>query len=103
MEIRTNGDVLKAFLGVSSSTPAQAQRIRSGESAAAQAAFAGDQATLSHAGTEVSQSADQAGVRADKVASIQQALAAGTYNVPSSAVAAKVVAAMLAGGVVTGK
>jgi len=31
----------------------------------------------------------------DKVASIQSALAAGTYNVPASAVASKMVDAML--------
>jgi anti-sigma28 factor (negative regulator of flagellin synthesis) len=34
-------------------------------------------------------------VRPEKVAGIQAALAAGTYNVPASAVAAKLVDAML--------
>jgi anti-sigma28 factor (negative regulator of flagellin synthesis) len=33
----------------------------------------------------------------DKVSSIQAALGAGTYNVPASAVASKLVDAMLAG------
>jgi anti-sigma28 factor (negative regulator of flagellin synthesis) len=46
----------------------------------------------------VAQSASASGVRADKVSAIQGALAAGTYNVPASAVAGKVVDAMLAGG-----
>jgi anti-sigma28 factor (negative regulator of flagellin synthesis) len=34
----------------------------------------------------------------DKVASIQAALAAGTYNVPTEAVASRMVDAMLGGG-----
>lgn len=98
MEIRNSAEALKAFLGVSSPASAQAPQIRGNESAVAQAAFAGDQATLSHAGTEVSQSAAQAGVRSEKVSAIQQALAACTYNVPASAVAGKVIDAMLGGG-----
>jgi flagellar biosynthesis anti-sigma factor FlgM len=52
---------------------------------------------LSSAGSEVSLTASEPGVRADKVASIQAALAAGTYNVPPSAVASKMVDAMLGG------
>jgi anti-sigma28 factor (negative regulator of flagellin synthesis) len=36
-------------------------------------------------------------VRTDKVAGIQAALAAGTYGVPASAVASKMVDAMLGG------
>ena len=38
------------------------------------------------------------GVRTDKVAEIQAALQAGTYDVPASAVAAKMVDAMLERG-----
>jgi anti-sigma28 factor (negative regulator of flagellin synthesis) len=34
-------------------------------------------------------------VRADKVASLQQSIAAGTYSIPSSDVAAKVLNALL--------
>jgi flagellar biosynthesis anti-sigma factor FlgM len=102
MEIRNNAEALKAFLGVSSSASPQAPQIRSNEAASAQAAFVGDQATLSHAGTEVSQSAAQEGVRTDRVSAIQQALAGGTYNVQASAVAGKVIDAMLGGGVTSG-
>ena len=65
--------------------------------------FAGDEATLSQAGTEVSQSASQEGVRADRVAAIQQAMAAGTYSVPASAVADKVIDSMMAAGMGSGK
>ena len=102
MEIRNSSEALKAFLGVSSPTSVQTQQVPSKENTAAQAAFAGDQATLSHAGAEVSQAAAQEGVRADRVASIQQALAAGTYNVPASAVAGKVMDTILAGGIGSG-
>jgi negative regulator of flagellin synthesis FlgM len=52
---------------------------------------------LSSAGSEVSLSANEEDVRTDKVAVVQAALAAGTYNVPASAVASKVVDAMLGG------
>jgi anti-sigma28 factor (negative regulator of flagellin synthesis) len=37
----------------------------------------------------------EAGVRPDKVANVKAALAAGTYNVPASAVASRVVDEML--------
>jgi flagellar biosynthesis anti-sigma factor FlgM len=103
MEIRNNAEALKAFLGVSSPASPQAQQIRSNENNIAQGGFAGDQATLSYAGTEVSQSATQEGFRADRVAAVQQALAAGTYRVPASAVADKVIDSMLAGGLDHGK
>jgi flagellar biosynthesis anti-sigma factor FlgM len=103
MEIRNNAEALKAFLGVSSPGSTQAAQIRNNGSTVAQAAFEGDQATLSHAGTEVSQSAAEGGVRADKVMAIQQALAAGTYSVSASALAGKVIDAMLGGGIGSGR
>ena len=99
MEVRNNAEALKAFLGVSSAGSAQAPQVRAAEGTGIQAALAGDLATLSRAGTEVSQSASLAGVRADKVAGIQQTLAAGTYSVAASAVADKVIDAMLDGGI----
>ena len=61
------------------------------------AARAMDRATLSTAGTGISQASGDADVRWDKVASIQKALADGTYNVPASAVASSMVDAMLGG------
>jgi len=56
-----------------------------------------DMATFSSAASEVAQTAGDASVRMDKVAGIQAALAAGSYNVPASAVASKVVESMLSG------
>ena len=55
-----------------------------------------DSATFSSAASEVSQTAGDAGVRMDKVASIQAALAAGSYNVIPAAIASKLVDSMLA-------
>lgn len=99
MEIRNNAEALKAFLGVSAPASTRAPQVRSNEGSGPQAALDGDQATLSRAGTEVSQSASMGGVRAEKVAAIQQALAAGTYSVPASEVASKVIDTMLEGGI----
>jgi flagellar biosynthesis anti-sigma factor FlgM len=56
-----------------------------------------DVATLSNAGSEVAQGAADGGVRMEKVAAIQAALAAGAYSVPASVVASKLVDVMLAG------
>jgi Anti-sigma-28 factor, FlgM len=49
----------------------------------------------------VSQSAPDEDVRTEKVAEIRAALAAGTYNVPASALAAKLVDSMLNDGLQT--
>jgi flagellar biosynthesis anti-sigma factor FlgM len=54
-----------------------------------------DRATVSAAGAGVSQSSPDGDVRMEKVTAVQQALAAGTYNVPASAVATKMVDSML--------
>lgn len=98
MEIGKSAETLNAFLGLSSLGSAQMQSLRNTEVAASQFAFRGDQATLSQAGAEVSQSVSGADVRMEKVAAIQQALAAGMYSVPASKVADKVFDAMLTGG-----
>lgn len=54
-----------------------------------------DQATLSTAASMAAASAPDSDVRMEKVASIQQALAADTYHVPASEVAGKLIDHMM--------
>lgn len=61
-------------------------------------ALASDKAQLSVVATQVAQSSATSDVRLDKVASIQSALQAGTYDVSASDVAQKVITSMLASG-----
>jgi negative regulator of flagellin synthesis FlgM len=75
--------------------PSQATAAPS-RSGSQQEALPADKAQLSAAGTQAAQSPADSDVRLDKVAAIQNALAAGTYGVPASAVAEKVVSALLA-------
>ena len=95
MDIRNSLDGLKSLLGVSQ--PAQPATSARGSAAASPSALGSDSATLSSAGSEVQMTAGEDGVRMDKVAGIQAALAAGTYNVPPFLVATKMVDAMLSG------
>jgi flagellar biosynthesis anti-sigma factor FlgM len=97
MDIRSGLDGLKSLLGVTQPTPAPVQQNR-GAAATEGNALGSDRATLSNAGSEVSQTAADGGVRMDKVSGIQAALAAGSYNIPAAAVASRMVDAMLAGG-----
>lgn len=110
MEIRNNVENLRTLLGVPSATNAQgaqgaqaAQNAagKQGETRAAQQ-LPGDHATLSSLGTQAAESSKN-GVRADKVAAVQSALAAGTYSVPAKAVAGKIVDAMLGGSSAGGR
>jgi flagellar biosynthesis anti-sigma factor FlgM len=94
MDIRSSLDGLRSLLGVNP-TPAQAPQPKG--SVATGSAFDTDRATLSNAASEVSQAMSDEGVRPEKVAEIQSALAAGTYDVPASAVASKLVDSMLSG------
>jgi anti-sigma28 factor (negative regulator of flagellin synthesis) len=57
-----------------------------------------DWVTLSTAGSQAAQTASEAGVREDKVATVRAALAAGTYAIPSAFVAAGAISAMLGQG-----
>ena len=54
-----------------------------------------DRATLSAAASVAARSSAEADVRLEKVAEVQQALAQGTYSVPSDAVAGKMIDQML--------
>jgi negative regulator of flagellin synthesis FlgM len=94
MDIRSSMDGLRSLLGVSQPPASQAQQVKQGLTTDA---FSADRATLSSAGSVVSQSLTDDGVRMDKVAGIQAALASGTYNVPASAVASRMIDAMLGG------
>ena len=94
MDIRTGLDGLKSLLGVSPAATPSPQQSRSSSTSSA---LGSDRATFSSAGSEVSQTATDSGVRMDKVAEIQAALASGSYNVSAGAVASKVVDSMLGG------
>jgi negative regulator of flagellin synthesis FlgM len=95
MDIRNSLDGLKSLLGVTQPDATKTQPKNN--PATAGAGLSSDRATLSSAGSEVSLTAAEPAVRTDKVASVQAAIAAGTYNVPASAVASKVVDTMLGG------
>jgi|SRR5579871_3889264 len=97
MDIRSSLDGLKTLLGVTPATVGAPSRAQMGK-AAENGSLTSDRATLSSAGNEVAQGAADGGVRAEKVAEVQAALQAGTYSVPASAVASKVVDAMLGDG-----
>jgi negative regulator of flagellin synthesis FlgM len=95
MDIRSSLDGLKSLLGV---TPAAAPpQTRTSAGAQAGSALTSDRATLSSAGSEVASTAADSDVRPEKVAGVQAALASGAYSVPASAVASKMVDAMLGG------
>jgi negative regulator of flagellin synthesis FlgM len=97
MDIRNSLEGLKSLLGTNAAAPASSQQVKSGASAATTSALGSDSATLSSAGSEVSQTASDSSIRMDKVTGIQAALAAGSYNVSAGAVASKVVDSMLSG------
>jgi len=98
MDVHNNVDGLRSLLGIQAPSTAPAS-TRGGSQAgpAVTNELSGDQATLSTAGSEASLESASDGVRMDKVAAIQAALASGTYSVPASAVASKMVDAMLFG------
>jgi anti-sigma28 factor (negative regulator of flagellin synthesis) len=57
-----------------------------------------DWATLSTAGSQAAQSADDGGVREDKVAAVRAALTAGGYVIPAALVASSAIGSMLGMG-----
>jgi negative regulator of flagellin synthesis FlgM len=94
MDIRSSLEGLKSIFGATGTAPA-APQTRAGTQTGA-TALNSDRATVSSAASEVSSTASDSDVRFDKVASIQAQLSAGTYNIPASAVASKLVDSLLA-------
>lgn len=92
MDIRNSLDGLRSLLGVNSPAVSAPQGKNS---ASTTTSIASDKATVSSVASEVSQSASSEGVRSEKVDAIKSALAAGTYHVPASALASKLVDSML--------
>jgi len=97
MDIRNSLDGLRSLLGVNPTAPSAPQG-KGNTAAAGSSSFDSDRATFSNAASEVSLAASDESIRADKVAAVQAALAAGTYSVPASAVASKVIDSMLING-----
>jgi anti-sigma28 factor (negative regulator of flagellin synthesis) len=86
---------LKPLLGVPPTVPATTQHPSGGAANSGALGSAYTAVTLNCAGNEVSLRDAEACVRPDKVAAVQAALAAGTYDVAASAVASRVVDYML--------
>lgn len=96
MEMRGGMDGLRSLLGIPQSNAPSTVPVRN--SATAQSSAPGaDHATLSSFAQSVALGQADGDVRMEKVAGIQAALAAGTYNVSAGAVASRLVDAMLAG------
>lgn len=70
-------------------------RTSSGKTAGPVNGNSADEATLSPAASAAAQAAPDSDVRMEKVAQVQKALADGTYSVPSSDVANRMIDAML--------
>ena len=94
MDIRSSLEGLKSLLGTQAAATTATQQAKS-TTTSASSALGSDQATVSSAGSEVSQTVGDADVRLDKVATIQTALTTGSYDVSASDVATKVVDSML--------
>jgi negative regulator of flagellin synthesis FlgM len=98
MDIRASLNGLGSLLGVTTNPSASVSQSQNpNNTTAASSGLESDQATFSAAGNEVSQAIADSDVRPEKVAAIQSALANGTYSVSASAVASKMVDAMLNG------
>jgi flagellar biosynthesis anti-sigma factor FlgM len=96
MDIRSSVEGLKTLLGGPTTTTKPQTAGHGTEQIGG--SFASDRATVSSAGSEVAQAASESDVRMERVTAVRTALAAGTYSVPASAVAGKVVDGMLAQG-----
>jgi negative regulator of flagellin synthesis FlgM len=94
VEIRNNLNSLNPAANLTSASSQAGNSTQNG-TVDSPAATGSDRATVSAVGNGIAQSSLDPDVRWEKVASISQALADGTYNVPTSAVASKMVDSML--------
>lgn len=92
MDVTNNLEGLSNLLGISQADTLSLNRTRSAQVGTQDT---GDHATLSSAASQAASASEDSTVRMDKVAAIQNALAAGSYHIPASAVAARVVDSML--------
>jgi negative regulator of flagellin synthesis FlgM len=93
MNVNNNLQGLQQLL--SSQEVVKGESAQRGGTGAGQVQGGVDEATLSSAASVAAQTAPDADVRMEKVAAVQQALAGGTYSVPSTEVAGKMIDAML--------
>lgn len=92
MNVNNNLDGLQQIFSSQEVTrPESGKAAYSSESSPASA----DEATLSPAASLAAQASSDSDVRMDKVAEVQKALADGSYQVPSSEVADKIINQML--------
>lgn len=80
---------------VESTRQTSAQSSASKTAVSQGAALKTDQASLSAVGALVAKASAGSDVRTEKVAALQQAISSGTYHVPASAVASKIVDSLL--------
>ncbi len=93
MNVRNNLEGLTQVVPAAGETGAAAQAKAN---ATRTPALSQDQASVSSAASRIANSASDADVRLEKVASIQSAIQSGTYQVPASAVAQKLITSLLA-------
>jgi flagellar biosynthesis anti-sigma factor FlgM len=86
MDIRNSPNGLKNLLGITPPVPNTTQQESSSEPVPGE---------LSKVGSEIASTVADSDVRLEKIAHIKAALAAGTYNIPATAVASRIVDAML--------
>jgi flagellar biosynthesis anti-sigma factor FlgM len=99
MNVRNNVDNLSQIVAIQSSANSQPNASSAaGVNKPQFDTLAADTTQLSAAASEVAQSTNNSDVRLDKVASIQSALQAGTYQVSASDVAQKLIGSLLTPG-----
>jgi|HubBroStandDraft_6_1064221.scaffolds.fasta_scaffold974855_2 negative regulator of flagellin synthesis FlgM len=89
------GSVQQAINSITPSEAKPAIRTSVSDGEITEKLIATDQTNLSSTGGLVAQALESSDIRSAKVASLQQAIAAGSYNVSSSDVADKIIQSLL--------